>query len=776
MKAIIMAGGQGTRLRPLTCELPKPLCPLLDKPVILYILELLEGTESREAVVTLGYQGSKLERALRDYGAIPLRFSREEHPLGTAGGVKHAAGGEPEELIVLSGDAMCDFDLNAAVRFHREKGAMATIVTHRVPDPREYGLVCTDRDGRVESFVEKPSYAGCVTDCANTGVYILSPEVLDLIEGDKPCDFAKDVFPRMLEEGLPIYACEEKGYWCDIGDLQSYLRCQADMLDGKVRFRHEATRTADGSLVMGRSRGVGSVIKPPVYIGRNVSIGEGSVIGPHTVLGCDVRIGRDCTIEGSVLQPGATTGDGVALQGMVACENTSFEDGSSAHEGSAVGEAAVVSREATISEGVHVWPRRTVEEGVTLREDLLHGQGREVLIGDEGIIGPTNVVVTPEFCARLGSGVASLAEFPAVGVGFSYRPASRALAYAAMAGVMAAGANVWNFGACIESQFEFCMAKSQVDFGIFLDAGSSAAIRVRSAGGLPMRREFERKLEAAINRREYRRAGPEQMGGETDIESMAQLYRFELMKLCDAPLEQLTVNVRAAVPEVKKLLEDVLERLGCRVEGARNGGRTPIVINLPPDGKRVSLSCGEIGLPYERVLAAVCISDFLRGESVALPLSAPKMIDMLAERYGSKVYRYSECPCSDRDEAARQKAAARPYLRDGLMLAVRLLSFMVQQKLSFRELAALVPDFGVSTRVVPITGNPSAVVRKLRAGGSALPEGVELTHAGARAFVRPAKSGRGILILTECMQSETAAEFGDFFERTVREVVESGGD
>ena len=211
MKAIIMAGGEGSRLRPLTCTLPKPMVRLCGKPVSEYILDLLSKHGCTDAVFTLRYLGSQIE----------------DTPLGTAGCVKKAAQllnlKEGESFIVISGDAMCDFDLSSAVSYHIKKQADATIITNRVEDPREYGCVIS-YNGFISSFSEKPSYTGAVSDYVNTGVYVLTKKILELIPDNTMWDFSKNVFPQMLKSKMKLASYEEKGYWCDIGDFSSYKR------------------------------------------------------------------------------------------------------------------------------------------------------------------------------------------------------------------------------------------------------------------------------------------------------------------------------------------------------------------------------------------------------------------------------------------------------------------------------------------------------------------------------------------------------------------------
>ncbi len=240
MKAIIMAGGEGKRLRPISGGTPKPLFPLLGRPMLDHILFLLRENGFGEAVVSLGYQAERIRAHLGDGSAFGLRVScsEEVRPLGTAGGVRLAwqrfAAGEP--VLVLSGDAACDLDLRSLVRAHEERRPAVTIALHRSRSPLGLGLVLTDPDGRVLSFLEKPDWSRVVTDRVNTGIYVLSPEALREIPEDAPFDFAKDLFPRLLRQGRELLGLEPEGYWCDAGTPESYYRCCLDALAGRLRL------------------------------------------------------------------------------------------------------------------------------------------------------------------------------------------------------------------------------------------------------------------------------------------------------------------------------------------------------------------------------------------------------------------------------------------------------------------------------------------------------------------------------------------------------------
>ena len=760
MKAVIMAGGKGSRLRPVTNGIPKPLCTLLGKPVIFHILDLLYRNGVTEARVALGYQGDILRQALASYTKIPLSFSMEDTPLGTAGSVRKAAGEWTDDFIVISGDALCDFDLKAACRFHRESGAAATLLASRVDDPREYGLICTGRDGRVVSFVEKPSYSGCVTDLANTGVYILSPTVLHFIPQGETVDFAADIFPELLRRQMPVYAYTDHGYWCDVGDIRSYIRCQHDMLKGKAKFEVPAVRM-NGNYFKGRISTGHFTIYPPVYIGKSVSIGEGSVIGPDTILEDHVQIGSGCRISGSVLMEGAAVENQVTLQSMAACPFSRFENGAEAFAGSAVGKGAVLGENSMVLEGCRIWDGKKVGQGETLSEDLQERSEGPLFIGENGFSGETNRTITPEICLKIGRGTAGLSERPSVGIGWTGLGGGAAFADACAAGLMASGAKAWNFGKCVFSQFQFCLAKSRADFGIYIAAeDSGTSIRIVERCGMPLRRSYERKIEGAVNRSEFRCVPAKDMGAHTPMENVAVLYPYELMKLCRTPLTGMAVRVSSPSEEARLLLLNTLRQLGCE-EG------DGIKIHISSDGSRISLGQGDCSMPPERVLAAACFTEFLKGGIAVLPENAPTAIDTLAGNLGGKVLRYPEDSASDRTSEACRAAAVQPLFRDGMMMAVRLLSFLTQKGMRLEELDKQIPAFYIKNKMISVSISPGIVLQRMKQAGWMDETGTEFYDGVRRARLRPLKDGKGILLSAENPVSETAEEICGHLERLI---------
>ncbi|MGH2728180.1 MAG: nucleotidyltransferase family protein, partial [Actinomycetota bacterium] len=271
MKAVIMAGGEGTRLRPLTSNQPKPMVPMVNRPLMEHIVLLLKRHGFTDVIVTIQFLASLVRTYFGDGEdlGVSLAYATEETPLGTAGSVKNAEGALDESFLVISGDALTDIDLEKVAAYHREKGALATVVLSRQPDPLEYGIVIADEEGRIERFLEKPGWGQVFTDTVNTGIYILEPEIFRHIPADTPYDFSKDLFPKLLEQGAPVFGYIAEGYWCDVGTIEAYLRAHKDVLERRVQAEIAGFEIADGIWIDD-----GAIVDPEAKIDGPVLLGQ----------------------------------------------------------------------------------------------------------------------------------------------------------------------------------------------------------------------------------------------------------------------------------------------------------------------------------------------------------------------------------------------------------------------------------------------------------------------------------------------------------------------
>src|SRR3712207_6688518 len=288
-----MAGGEGSRLRPLTSNMPKPMLPIAKRPMMEHILVLLRKHGITDVVATVQFLSSVIRNYFGDGSdlGISLSYATEDVPLGTAGSVLGARDFLAGPFLVVSGDALTDIDLEEVVDFHRSRGAAATLVLKRMKDPLEFGIVMTDAEGRVERFLEKPTWGQVFSDTINTGIYVLEPEVLRHVPTGRPYDFSKELFPLLLEMGRPIYGYVCDGYWQDIGNLDQYRQANFDALDGLVKLNVPGIRLR-GNVWVGEGVDIDDVegVEGPAFIGNYCRISPEATIGAHTVLGASVTL------------------------------------------------------------------------------------------------------------------------------------------------------------------------------------------------------------------------------------------------------------------------------------------------------------------------------------------------------------------------------------------------------------------------------------------------------------------------------------------------------
>ncbi len=320
MKAMIMSAGNGTRVRPLSYDTPKPMFAIANKPVLHYALKLLKKHNIREAMINLGPHSGAIENHFKDGSAcgVNINYSRERSLLGTAGAIKKVERYFNDTFVVMSGDGLTDVNLAGAVKYHKSKKAFATIVLKRVDSRFKYGIALTASGGRIKEFVEKPSWSEVFHDTVNTGIYILEPEIMDYIPKNKYYDFGTQLWSLLLKKKKRIFGYEMKGYWCDIGDLGEYRKAQRDVLSGKVKIALDGKkkgvniRTGSGTKIER-----GAKIKGPCIIGRNCTIRSKARIDGYSVIGDGSVVGENAVITGSTLWQNVRVGGNVVIRNSI---------------------------------------------------------------------------------------------------------------------------------------------------------------------------------------------------------------------------------------------------------------------------------------------------------------------------------------------------------------------------------------------------------------------------------------------------------------------------
>ena len=407
MKAVVMAGGEGSRLRPLTSRRPKPLAPIANRPVMHHIVDLLRRHGITEIVATLHYLADEIENYFGDGTHMGVRMSYvvEDTPLGTAGAVKLAEDRlNNDAFVIISGDAMTDIDLTALIAHHRANRNDATIALQRVPNPLEFGVVITDDEGQITRFLEKPSWGEVFSDTINTGIYVLQPEIFEYMEAGGIYDFSKDLFPRMLYEAKRIGGYIISNYWTDVGNLQQYQQANYDALSGLVKIEGGDTEVSPGVLA-----GDGARIDPtsqlngPIRIGKNVHIGPGTLIEGPACIGDNTIVAGGARIERAIVWEDVYLGAEVELTDCTIANRTIVKDRATVAEGTVIGEHCNVGSGASIRADLKIWPDKTISSGAIVSMSLIYGtKWPGSLFGGAGVTGLANLEITPEYATKLG--------------------------------------------------------------------------------------------------------------------------------------------------------------------------------------------------------------------------------------------------------------------------------------------------------------------------------------------------------------------------------------
>ena len=365
MQALILAGGEGTRLRPLTTTVPKPVVPLVDRPFIAFMLDWLRAHDVHDVVMSCGHLASGVRNVLGDGSAygIMLRYVEEPRPLGTGGALKYAAALLDDRFLMLNGDVLTDIDLSAQIVQHERTGARATLALTPVDDPSNYGLVRTTDGGEVTEFVEKPAPDQIDTRNISAGAYVLERSVLDLLEEDQPASIERDVFPRLVGQGL--YGFVSNGYWLDIGTPERYLEGTFDILEGTVGTNVRDRMGSTYLCVEDDVENAGRII-PPALVESGCRIGEHSRIGGRVVLERGVMVGENSTIERAVVMQGAEIGSNCTLRGCIVAGGVRLGDDCTVEGMSVLGEGVTVGAGNVISNGARLFPGVTLPDGALL--------------------------------------------------------------------------------------------------------------------------------------------------------------------------------------------------------------------------------------------------------------------------------------------------------------------------------------------------------------------------------------------------------------------------
>jgi mannose-1-phosphate guanylyltransferase/phosphomannomutase len=826
MKAVIMAGGEGTRLRPLTSNAPKPMLPLADRPMMEHIVSLLRLHGFDEIVVTVAFLANQIKTYFGDGSefGVTMRYADEPVPLGTAGSVGNARALLDEQFLVISGDVLTDIDLSKVLAFHREKRAVATIGLATVENPLEFGIVITRDDGSIERFLEKPTWGQVFSDTINTGIYVLEPEIFDFIPEGRSVDFSSEVFPALLAAKKPLFGAVVEGYWEDVGTLEAYLSAHKDILDGKVSVNVPGFLVNDGVwLGEGAEISPDAVVTGPCVIGPGCKIEAGCRVGEYSVLGSNVRLLNEAHVERSVLHDNVYVGPRARMRGAVIGRSSSIRSSVRLDEGVVIGDEVFIGNDAIVSGDVKVYPFKTIEDGAVVNSSIVwESKGARSLFGRDGVKGLANVDVTPELAVRVALAYGtSLRKGTTVVTSRDSSRAARMLKRAMMAGLNAAGIDVLDLEVASVPVTRF-LVRSPRAFGgltIRLDHHDQDRVVVRffDTAGTDITEDAQRKIERLFQREDTRRALAEEVGDiqfppraleeytvalEATVEPAAiREHRFKLVvdysygaasTVMPTLLGKLGADVLAVNPYVSTagLLAFDLDQAMSRVAGLVRASGAHLGAVIDADGERLRLidDQGRELTHTEALLAFIdLVSDHLLGDTIAVPVNVTQRARDIAGAHGAKIVP------TKLSSAALMAAANDPAVGfaadgeggyilpgflpafDGAAALLKMLDMLARSHRSLSEVVDALPKVHlVHDTVVTPWEQKGMVMRSLMEMGSRnveLVDGVKILHANGWMLALPDPEEPVTHIWAESGTDNEARQLAQEYARRIRQLV-----
>lgn len=606
IKAVILAGGIGSRLRPVTLGMPKPMARVLDVPLIGHNVRLLKKHGLTDAFVTLKY----MPRAITDYlgdgssFGMNIEYVYEKSALGTAGGVRKCYVRCREPLLVISGDAATDCDLSAFISFCEEREAVAGIAVVTGPDPLEYGSVFIGPDGRITSFSEKPSRQAVCGDMINTGIYYLSKDALEMLPESR-CDFAKDVFPSLLAEKKSLYAWRSDFYWQDVGTCEALKRVNMDALDGKI-YGFSAINTTG--------------VTQPSFISENAVTENGAVIGPYAVIGEGSYVGSGAEIKNSVLCSAKVENDAF-IDDSILCRGSVVGESSSVGPECVIGDHSRIGAGCCLGEGAVIWPGRSIPDGACMcGNECGYPKKFFIAFDNSGRIFGDASTLTADVAFSLGRAAASIS--PRILYSSSRDHASQSMAACFAAGAASSGARAALCdSSCAASLAYACMLYSSP--GLFVSGASvSPTLYFYGSDGYPLERELQRKLEAGESSFNISQRGTITSFTGTDEALIAAAKR--------ADDNSFSAKIQGLTP-ASRILSKIV---------GKEANDSPFQLSISGDGFLLSLSDAfGVKLSHAELICALAYNEIESGKNyLVLPEDAPHAALKLAREHGLMVY------------------------------------------------------------------------------------------------------------------------------------------
>lgn len=822
VKAIIMAGGEGSRLRPLTCDLPKPMVPIVNKPVLEHTIGLLKQYGITDIGITLMYH----PQLIKDYFGsgksfgVNITYFIEETPLGTAGGIKSAESFLDQSFIVISGDSITELNIKNAIDFHNEKKSLATLVLTKVDVPLDYGVVLVDRAGAVTGFLEKPSWGEIFSDTINTGTYILEPEILNYIEPGVSVDFSRDVFPELLKSKKRMYGYTMSEYWCDIGDIRSYIRSHCDILDKKINLDYDGIWIKENVWV-----GAGTVIDSnaeingPCIIGSNCKIGNGTFIDNYSIIGNNTIIEDDVSIVRSIIWDNSYIEYGSEIRGAILCNRVNLKHYVSVFENAVIGEGCRVNERVIVKPNIKIWPEKTIEPFAIIDRNMIWGSKHSnKIFGENGISGIVNVDISPEFATRLGAAYGSQFKVGSrVVVSSTTSNSARMFKHAFISGILSVGVEVYNMSSLLTPISRMAIGFLSVEGGIHIkkDIENSNKIRVdfMDSRGASISRFTERKIENSFFKEDFKRCSAEQISRLNNITDFSSYYTRYVNNRTNAQIikeKGPTICIFSESEFVLSIIVPLLTGLGCNVAfysshdnwdcvkkciQEMHADFAAIIDRNAEELKLVDKTGRVVEDDLFQALVALIIFKSDPGANFFVPVLGSDVIDKLAHKYGGTVKRTKNSCQAVMDEILAHSSNCvyqninqlsslyEPVAPDQLTLCfdaieglVRIIEYICYIDSSINELLAEIPEFFIVKKSIHCPWElKGSVMRTIISKNSdkkiELLDGIKLYSENGWILIIPDADKPIFKIVAESSSNKSAEELCDKYYRILEQVI-----
>lgn len=740
-KAVILAGGKGTRLSPLTDNTPKPLMPYLGKTIIERILHKLKDAGIENVVISTMHMSGQIKEKLGEtFDGITINYIVEKMPLGTAGSMKYAKkilNAKDEPILVISGDCICDFDLKKISAHHKNCNCDATIVTTECDDPLEYGVVLSGNDGCVSGFNEKPCWAQVNCSKINTGIYILNSAVIDMIP-EKPYDFSKDLFPEMLKNNMRISEYCAEGFWCDIGSPESYYKCAVDALEGKLDLYD-------------------TKIENSVFLSDDVKIGENVLLGPNVSVekGCEIR--KNCKVSGSILHENVIIGEGSKVEGAIICK------------GAKIGSKCIIEGGAIIGSDIVISDKSVVKSGtcISLKKQSTSYSNSDLFISENGI-----ELCGKELCDYFAKTlVATIGKGGRIGIMYEENEICKAYYSSVLQGLENGFCHTLDFGCGFSNLAKFSAVNYSVDCMVFVNEKDGRIFATLfNRNGLSPSHEFERRF-----KENFRKGTTNEKSSNTSAEKVSSLPLYycaltDNLKAypgCDLLDGQVICICTDKENSVSSLLKKSIKSLGgmlCDEKCAAEESRIKIIIS--EDDIKVSQS--NYTIDSYHMLAALFEKEKVNTKShFDLPFLSPGCFFEILNK--NDIFRYPN-NSSYRVKFPERSGAGTIWTRDNLLLTARFISYIVSEKINLSELNFKLPKFFYKEKEIKIPEGISKtfVIKNLACTNRETLtkdsyEGITISYPNGEVTVVPGKS-RVFKLYSDAKSAEIADELLDITE------------